>query len=202
MSDNKSSLTLSFPTPIWTSSIFDSKKLNALMLEYILDLEKQDPKGIKKSNTSGWHSKSFKLENKEPKNFTKNISPYINNALNDMGWNIHEQEIKITNMWSIINRAGGSNDRHIHSNNYLSAAYYVKAKKNCGNIIFYDPRSVATFRYPKISKPNKLNSNIISITPQEGLLVLFPSYLYHSVDINNSKQDRIVISFNIDLTLK
>ena len=59
MSDNKSSLTLSFPTPIWTSSIVDSKKINDLMLKYILDLENKDPNGIKKSNTNGWHSKSF-----------------------------------------------------------------------------------------------------------------------------------------------
>ena len=38
-----------------------------------------------------------------------------------------------------------------------------------------------------------------SIEPKEGLLVLFPSYLYHSVDLNRSGEERIVISFNINL---
>ena len=46
---------------------------------------------------------------------------------------------------------------------------------------------------------NKLNIDVVNITPKEGLLVLFPSYLHHSVEINQSSDDRIVISFNIDL---
>ena len=44
-----------------------------------------------------------------------------------------------------------------------------------------------------------INSNFFSITPKEGLLVLFPSYLHHSVDMNKAEEERIVISFNIDL---
>ena len=74
-----------------------------------------------------------------------------------MGWDIEKNELKITGMWSIINPSNASNARHIHSNNYISAAYYVKAPENCGDIVFHDPRSVTTFRYPKISKQNKLN---------------------------------------------
>ena len=41
-----------------------------------------------------------------------------------------------------------------------------------------------------------------SITPVEGGLVLFPSYLDHSVNENYSNEERIVISFNINLVLK
>ena len=102
-------------------------------------------------------------------------------------------------MWSIINKESASNSRHIHSNNFISAAYYVKAPESCGDIVFHDPRSSAVIRHPKILKPNKLNSNVFTIQPKEGLLVLFPSYLHHSVDLNRSKEERIVISFNIDL---
>ena len=46
---------------------------------------------------------------------------------------------------------------------------------------------------------NKLNAEVVNISPQEGLLILFPSYLFHSVKENNSGEERIVISFNIDL---
>ena len=49
------------------------------------------------------------------------------------------------------------------------------------------------------NKPNNLNTNVVSIEPQEGMLVLFPSYLHHSVDINQSEEDRIIISFNATL---
>ena len=41
-----------------------------------------------------------------------------------------------------------------------------------------------------------------SISPVEGSLVLFPSYLDHSVNENISNEERIVISFNISLLLK
>ena len=37
-----------------------------------------------------------------------------------------------------------------------------------------------------ISNLNKLNSNIVSFQPKEGMLVLFPSYLQHSVNANKT----------------
>ena len=41
-----------------------------------------------------------------------------------------------------------------------------------------------------------------SINPAEGGLVLFPSYLDHSVNENLSNEERIVISFNLSLLRK
>ena len=35
--------------------------------------------------------------------------------------------------------------------------------------------------------------------PEEGKLLIFPSYLYHSVKANKSNEDRIVISFNVEI---
>ena len=188
-----------FPTPIWTSIIPNYEEVNERMYNYIISLQKNNPNGITKSNLLGWHSEDFDLEKDDPRYFINSISSSINYSLNDMGWDLKQQETKITSMWSIINKKSASNARHIHSNNYLSSAYYVRAPKNCGSIVFHDPRSVTTFRYPKIAKPNNLNTNVFSIEPKEGLLVLFPSYLYHSVDLNRSGEERIVISFNINL---
>ena len=41
--------------------------------------------------------------------------------------------------------------------------------------------------------------NVAQIKPMEGDLLLFPAYLPHSVGMNLSDEDRIVISFNIDI---
>ncbi|SVD34746.1 uncharacterized protein METZ01_LOCUS387600 [marine metagenome] len=199
MTKKKSELNLAFSTPIWTSIIPNYRDVNDKMLKYIKSLQSKNPNGIAKSNLWGWHSPYFQLEDDEPKFFVNSIATNLNEVFRDMGWNIKDQETKITNMWSIVNKQNASNARHIHSNNYISAAYYVKAPRKSGNIVFYDPRSVTTFRYPKISKPNKLNTNIFSVQPKEGLLVLFPSYLYHSVDMSKTNEERIVISFNINL---
>ena len=199
MKEKITELTLTFSTPIWTSIIPKHRKINEKMFTYIKSLQKKDRFGINRSNLLGWHSKNFDLELEQLRFFVNSISPQLNSVLADMGWDIKNQEVKITGMWAIINNKNSSNAMHIHSNNYISAAYYVKAPKNCGDIVFYDPRFAATYRYPKISKTNKLNSNIVSFQPKEGMLVLFPSYLQHSVNVNKTDEERIVISFNINL---
>jgi uncharacterized protein (TIGR02466 family) len=51
--------------------------------------------------------------------------------------------------------------------------------------------------YPKKRVYNEFNSAIAKIRPEEGKLLLFPSYLHHGVDENLSEEERIVISFNV-----
>ena len=199
MNNRISELNLFFCTPVWTSIIPNYQEINKSILSYIYDLKTKDPKGLKKSNFKGWHSNNFKLDEPEPKKFINSIQIPIQELLGDMEWDLSKQKVRITSMWSIINSKEALNQRHIHGNNYISAAYYVKASENSGNIVFYDPRSAPTYSHPIYKKPNKLNSNSHSIIPKEGLLVLFPSYLHHSVDMNTSNEERIVISFNIDL---
>ena len=119
-----------------------------------------------------------------------------------MGWDMEKQTIRISNMWAIINKGGASNSRHHHGNSALSAAYYVRAPENCGDIVFYDPRPAPVYTYPKAVNPNLLNAQVNGISPKEGALVLFPSYLDHSVNENLSNEERIVISFNITIQIK
>ena len=47
-----------------------------------------------------------------------------------------------------------------------------------------------------------LNAQVNGISPKEGALVLFPSYLDHSVNENQSNEERIVISLNIRIQIK
>ena len=193
---------LFFSTPIWSSKIENYQVVNNNMLNYIDNLQKKDPDGLIKSNFKGWHSKNFDLKDDEPKNFIEEIKLNINNAINDMGWDLQTQEVKISNMWAIINTKGSLNQKHHHSNSDLSAAYYVSAEKNCGDIVFYDPRSARVYKHPIAKNPNILNATINSISPEAGMLVLFPSYLEHSVNPNLSDNKRIVISFNLNLDKK
>ena len=199
MNDKILDLKLVFSTPIWASIVKDYTKLNVNMLEYITELQKNDPNGIKKSNVFGWHSKNFEMNDEKVINFFAHIKPNINKTLIDMGWDDSNNKINVTSAWSIINKKNASNARHIHSNSFISAVYYVSAPKNCGDIVFHDPRESRVIRKPNGIKANNLNAEVINITPQSGLLVLFPSYLYHSVNENDSDEERIIISFNIDI---
>ena len=190
---------LFFSTPIWTEQIKNYKDSNEQIYDYIKNLQKKDSQGIVKSNVKGWHSKNFDLKEKEPQNFIKIISRQIESVITDMDWDIKNQKTKITNMWAIINKGGAANARHHHGNSSLSAAYYVRAPKNSGDIVFYDPRPAPVYSHPISNKPNYLNAMQHSISPLEGLLVMFPGYLDHSVNENLSNEERIVISFNISL---
>ena len=106
---------------------------------------------------------------------------------------------KITEMWSIINRRNSYNESHIHPNNFLSSVYYVEAPKDSGSIIFNNPNQVSRNRYPLDIKKTEFSANLQKIEPKEGTLLLFPSYLWHSVEENKSDEDRVIISFNIDI---
>jgi len=190
---------LFFSTPIWINEIENNEKINQELLNYIYAEKENDPIGTRKSNVRGWHSKEFDLNNNSLKNFLGAISPKIKDAIDDMGWDTNKQIVKITSMWSIINKKDSFNERHHHGNSALSAAYYVNADNDSGDIVFYDPRQAFIYSHPENSKINDLNAQIKSVNPKSGLLVLFPSYLDHSVNPNCSKKDRVVISFNISL---
>ena len=199
MSEKVLELNLVFPTPIWTSFVDDYQTINKTMLNYIQSLQAKNPLGTKHSNVFGWHSENFDLEDETIKFFVSSIKSKIKRAIDDMGWDSEKSQTKITNMWAIINKKGASNARHTHPNSYLSAVYYIKAPIDCGDILFFDPRSAKVNRKPPTTKPNKLNAEEVNITPQDGMLVFFPSYLHHAVDENMSDEERVVISFNVDL---
>ena len=107
----------------------------------------------------------------------------------DMNWEREKQTVKISNMWAIVNKGGSTNLRHQHGNSTISGAYYVRAPKNSGDLVFYDPRPAPVYSHPHSNEPNYLNAMVNSINPAEGALVLFPSYLDHSVNENLSNEE-------------
>ena len=193
---------LFFPTPVWALQLENYKNVNEEMYAYIKQEQNIDKDGVSKSNIKGWHSKDFNLNEPEPQNFISLILPSIEKLMIDMNWDKKKQKVKINNMWAIINVGGSANLRHQHGNSTISGAYYVRAPKNCGDIIFYDPRPAPVYSHPNAVSPNSLNAQVNGITPKEGALVLFPSYLDHSVNENLSNEERIVISFNIIINMK
>ena len=192
---------LFFPTPVWALQIENYKQVNEEMYNYIKNLQEEDQVGINKSNIKGWHSKDFNLDDREPKNFISFIFSYIEQVMVDMNWDKQKQIAKINNMWAIINTGGSANLRHQHGNSTISGAYYVRAPENSGDIIFYDPRPAPVYSHPNAISPNSLNAEVNGVSPREGALVLFPSYLDHSVNENKTSKERIVIIFNIRITI-
>ena len=191
-----------FPEPVFKYKIKNFEKLNIELSKYIYDLYDKDNKGVKRSNVNGWHSKNFDLSDKKSiqHKFFLSLGEYVFHAFKHYGWKIDPKKTVIKEMWAIINKKGNFNVIHTHPNCYMSAAYYVKAPKNCGEFIVESPNAAKRYAYPKIENDNELNMQVAKIDISEGDLLLFPSYLPHKVGVNESDEDRIVISFNIEIT--
>jgi uncharacterized protein (TIGR02466 family) len=190
-----------FPQPVFKYQIENYQKINEDLIKYVYELNKKDNLGVKKSNINGWHSKPFDFKEKEniPNKFYAHINNYIKDVFSKFGWEYNETKVICTSMWAIINKKGNFNIEHTHPNNYLSAAYYVKAPDNCGNFKATNPNILNRHVRAKAEKANELNSNSVSIKINEGDLLIFPAYLPHSVEENKSDEDRVIVSFNIDI---
>jgi len=189
-----------FPSPVFHYSLEDKKEFNIELKNYILNLKEKNEKGVKKSNQGGWHSPMFDILNdKLVKKFTIIFQNYVKESVEEIGWNYDSDRVKIEAMWSIINKKGDFNIQHNHPNAYLSAAYYVKCPVNSGNINFHEGSEAKLIRHPNIKKFTEMSAMKTSLEPKEGDLFVFPAYFYHDVGENLSNEDRIVISFNLDI---
>jgi uncharacterized protein (TIGR02466 family) len=188
-----------FPEPVFKYKLKDFNDLNEELSKYIYKLRDEDKDGLERSNRGGWHSKNFELgvQNSIQQKFAVKVQKYIINAFQSYGWKT--ENIRIKEMWAIINKKEDFNVVHTHPNCHLSAAYYVKAPANCGRFQVENPNIVMRHSHPEIQIKNELNLEVAGIEINEGDLLLFPGYLPHKVKRNESNKDRIVISFNVDV---
>jgi len=106
-------------------------------------------------------------------------------------------------MWININKPGDFNNKHNHPGSDLSGVFWIKSLQKSGSLAFYSPNFMTQIHQinsikDEISK-KLFTTPTFDIEPLEGVIVLFPSDLSHAVQKNNSDEDRISVSFNIDL---
>tara|TARA_B100001063_G_scaffold84271_1_gene78614 strand:- start:211 stop:801 length:591 start_codon:yes stop_codon:yes gene_type:complete len=184
---------LYFPTPIYIADI-KHPTLNQELERDILAWSNKD-KGITRTNIQGWHSDTNMNELPE---YAKLVDMLYSAQRTIYDQEYYESEPFLGNMWANINPPGGSNRAHIHPNSLWSGVYYVKAPQNSGQLKIEDPRSVALMTRPKqkdVPKPDRLLREH-HYEPKTGRLIMFPSWLNHCVDPNNSNDIRISVSFN------
>jgi len=184
---------LYFPTPIYIADI-KHPTLNQELERDILAWSNKD-KGITRTNIQGWHSDTNMNELPE---YAKLVDMLYSAQRTIYDQEYYESEPFLGNMWANINPPGGSNRAHIHPNSLWSGVYYVKAPQNSGQLKIEDPRSVALMSRPRqkdVPKPDRLLREH-HYEPKTGRLIMFPSWLNHCVDPNNSNDIRISVSFN------
>ncbi|HEY6002852.1 MAG TPA: 2OG-Fe(II) oxygenase family protein [Anaeromyxobacter sp.] len=103
---------------------------------------------------------------------------------------------EITGMWVNVAAPGGAVRMHNHPNNFLSGVYYVQVHEGADTINFHDPRPQTAVVRPPVSELTAYNTDQVVVRVEEGALLVFPSWLVHSVDPNRSDRMRISASFN------
>lgn len=201
------SRTAYFPTLIFQIEVADAAALNKSLLRSILKDQKKDKEGISRSNVKelgGWHSQNNLHKFSDYSQLVGHIDAAAKKISDDLGYS-EKHVMKIGTMWSIINPPGSMNISHVHPGCHWSGVYYVQAPENSGNIEFTEPRTVHLMNQPKflpnVKRPKDCWTKV-NFTPKVGKMIIFPSWLYHSVRTNLSgekgkKGHRIIVSFNI-----
>ena len=190
---------LLFPTPIW------SLKAHSSLLEsfprIINKIQKDCEHGFINSN----YNKSNKLGFQSPRYgllgnpyLTRQDSLSFRRTLQDVV-GIPEQDV--IQVWVNCGYASSYNIPHIHHSSMLSGVLYLKVPDGSGSIVFKDPRPQSTYSAlynNNFSGDTWYLKPLAKIAPFEGQILLFPSWLEHSVESGDNQSDlRISMPFNI-----
>ena len=180
-----------FPTHVYGKDVqLDNNK----MARDIINWSNQDP-GVSKTNVKGWHSTTDMANKPEYQQLVKELFKMQEEIFN----NEHlDRSSRLGNMWANINPPGGMNQPHIHPNALFSGVYYIKSPIKSGRLKIYDPRPGVQFIMP-IRKPGNPGKDLwreANIDPVEGRIIMFPAWLWHAVEENQSNDIRISVSFN------
>lgn len=136
----------------------------------------------------------------------------------EMNWLVNSVLAKVFKFWDDIDYAHGaiinccSSWANLHTKNqvtgehshcdgseksHISAVYYFKKPPKSGNIEFRDPLEYIHSLTPRHLYNDEITSKAhTEIEADEFDLILFPSWLKHRTQLNNSSEDRVAISMN------
>ena len=138
--------------------------------------------------------------------FDPKLAQYINLSareyMNYVGFD-PDADLRIET-WLNLNLPDTHHSKHEHFGCFMSGVLWLSTPENSGNFTIFDPvspRAQNNVQYSFARMPNnEYNRNIHSIVPAEGKLIMFPGWLQHQVESNESNSTRISIAFNIWMT--
>ena len=183
-----------FPTYIWSYDLEDeiSASLNIDLMTSLDDLTPEKPK---LAPGEKWQTDQNLHEFEEFAELVKIFYAATTEVLDVLG--VDYGGFEITGCWANISPKFAHHGAHHHANNYLSGIYYVLAPPGGDSVIFHEPRSQPSIIEPKLKKETKYYANAVKIRVKPGRLIIFPSWLTHSVPPSTADTLRVSISYNI-----
>ena len=188
-----------FSTPVYLKMVKDPEKMNKYLFPLIKAWSEKEKSESKTNEGGGWHSPTDMNHRKEYQSLSDELFTMQDEIFRDFGM---EPKPALGNMWANINYPGCYNRQHTHPNSQWTGVYYVKVPKDSGNLFVEDPRPAANVMLARRVKnlPTPL-WKVVYYPAIEGQMIMFPAWLTHGVEINESKEKgekgwRISISFN------
>jgi len=184
-----------FPTHVWKIEFPNelTQSINRSILPLIESKLESTQQSLKKSQ-SLQTEQNLHLE-PEFAELVKYIHLHANSALEFLS--VEYEDIQITGCWANITGKGNNHKRHSHPNNFLSGVYYVETHPGSNTIMFHDPRPQTSTIKPQVKKMTLENTDNVLTEVTSGNMLLFPSWLHHSVPTNQNSNRRISVSFNL-----
>ena len=159
----------------------------------------KNTEGVRKSNFGGWQSEDHYHLTNNP------IIETLSKEIYNFKFFKPNVRLIIDGLWININGKGSYNMMHVHPSCDLAAVFWISTPLNSGTIVFENPHSFYHNKMKMYSDEVQSKSfqyTSYNLSPKEGSVILFPSYLRHAVEVNESDEDRISVSFNAHMEYK
>lgn len=185
------SINLLFATAIY-SEFFDID-LDALESACLSTMKQMNSRV--RSNRGGWQSSDVQ---DDMFFITSSLAECIKKSVDKFTDTLGLHDVNLDNMWININGKNHYNAPHTHPAAVISGVFYVRVPEDSGNIVFMHPALNLLERdwSKRQNRDTGHNSETFMMQPKENLLLLFPSWVNHSVESNQNDENRISISFN------
>ncbi|MEM8624117.1 MAG: TIGR02466 family protein [Pseudomonadota bacterium] len=196
-----------FITPIAVIDWPECAEMNAGLRAQCLERESQES-GMKRSNIGGWHSNTDLLNWGGP--HVEELGRRLRRFLIDLTSTLSRSEDRnkereyMISAWANVSRDGQYNTMHDHPKAHWSGVYYVCCDGLRDDIPvnamleLHDPRA-GTSMFPF---KGMVMTERPRFEPVAGRMVVFPSWLRHSVHPYRGDDVRISIAFNATVRLK
>src|SRR6266581_3474632 len=183
-----------FPTLVWKIQLkADSRALIDAGMLAVLERARRDRPRL--APGQGWQSAQTLHRQAEAQHLVSCINKAASGILRFLKTGY--EAFEITACWANVLAPGEAHALHSHPNNFLSGVYYLQTAPGTNTINFHDPRAQTGIIRPPVVELTAENTDQVVVEVADGTLLLFPSYLQHSVDANASAGERISLSFNI-----
>ena len=107
----------------------------------------------------------------------------------------YKNKFKMTTSWLTQTKPNQGSNYHCHRNSMISCVLYIQCNEKSGNITFIDYKADNLFDLEK-EELTIHNSTSFDFYPVPGMILFFPSQLYHKILTNQSDMDRYSIACN------